>query len=179
MRRVESGYSDESFERPDRPGSSQVRLKSVCIYPYGVARNRLAQASKRMGVPVIIARDSGEADILMTLRTYYRSRQQAIIEAEQRGLPIYVLRANTITQMENSLAEIFNFAIDQPTSNIDQYASQARAAIEAVMNGQRWVDLPPASAAIRRLQHNMAREAQLVSHSYGKDPNRRVRIFRE
>jgi len=25
----------------------------------------------------------------------------------------------------------------------------------------------------------MAREANLVSHSYGKEPNRRVRIFRE
>jgi len=48
-----------------------------------------------------------------------------------------------------------------------------------VMNGTRWIDLPPATAPIRRLQHEMAREARLVSHSYGKDPNRYVRIFRE
>jgi predicted RNA-binding protein Jag len=54
-----------------------------------------------------------------------------------------------------------------------------QGAIEAVQNGQRWVDLPPASAAIRRLQHEMARQAELISHSYGKEPNRRVRIYRE
>ena len=58
-------------------------------------------------------------------------------------------------------------------------AEQTQAAIEAVLNGQRCVDLPPASPAIRRLQHDLARQAELVSHSYGKDPNRRVRIFKD
>ncbi|MBE7536202.1 MAG: hypothetical protein HS124_10790 [Anaerolineales bacterium] len=31
----------------------------------------------------------------------------------------------------------------------------------------------------RHLQHEMARSAELVSHSYGKEPRRHVRIFRE
>jgi hypothetical protein len=42
-----------------------------------------------------------------------------------------------------------------------------------------FTDLAPASAYIRRLQHQLARQANLVSHSYGKEPHRRVRIFRE
>ncbi|MGH6629463.1 MAG: R3H domain-containing nucleic acid-binding protein [Burkholderiales bacterium] len=41
------------------------------------------------------------------------------------------------------------------------------------------MDLRPASAYVRRLQHEMARQANLVSHSYGKEPRRRVRIFRD
>jgi predicted RNA-binding protein Jag len=48
-----------------------------------------------------------------------------------------------------------------------------------VLNGMPSVDLTPASAYIRRLQHEMARQANLVSHSYGKEPRRRVRIFRD
>jgi predicted RNA-binding protein Jag len=48
-----------------------------------------------------------------------------------------------------------------------------------VLNGERYVELPPASAYIRRLQHEMARQAELTSHSYGKEPYRRVRIFRD
>jgi predicted RNA-binding protein Jag len=52
-------------------------------------------------------------------------------------------------------------------------------AIDAVLNGERWVELEPANAAVRRLQHQMARQANLLSHSYGKEPYRRVRIFRE
>ena len=53
------------------------------------------------------------------------------------------------------------------------------AAIEAVRNGQRWIDLPPASSRVRRLQHELVRDANLISHSYGREPNRHVRIFRE
>lgn len=154
-------------------------VKKIRIYPYGVARNRLQQAAHRLGVPAFVARDVTEADIVMTLRSYYRSRQQPITEAEARGVPIVVLRANTINQMEQSLAELFNLPQESGAFNIDEVANQTESAIQAVLSGQRWVDLPPATSAIRRIQHDMARQAQLVSHSYGKDPNRRVRIFRE
>jgi len=149
------------------------------IYPYGVARNRLIQSIKRMGVSAVVVKDVGEADVLMTLRGYYRDRQQTIMDAEQRGIPIYVLRANTNNQIEQSLAEMFSLSTNLDQNIMDQVNMQTQAAIEGVLNGQRWVDLPPASPSIRRLQHEMARQAQLTSHSYGKEPNRRVRIFRE
>ena len=169
----ESDAEEESYRQ-----SVEAR-RTQHIYPFGVARNRLQQAVKRLGVPVVIEREIGNADVLMTLRTYYRSRQQTILDAEHRGMPIYVLRANTISQMESALAEMFNVALDPIESGYEDATQQAQGAIEAVLNGQRWMDLPPASAAVRRLQHEMAREANLVSHSYGKEPNRRVRIFRE
>lgn len=153
--------------------------KTVRIYAYGVARNRLQQAAHRLGVPVLIARDIHDADLMMTLRAYYRSRQQPILDAENRGVPIFVLRANTINQIEQSLAEMFNLSLDTAAADYDEVTQQTESAIQAVLNGQRWVDLPPASSTVRRIQHEMARQAQLVSHSYGKDPNRRVRIFRE
>ncbi len=155
-------------------------LKPVHIYPYGVARNRLVQSAKRLGVPAIIVRELTEADALITLRTYYRGREQTILEAEGRGLPIYVLRANTNSQIEQMLAELFNLAYQ--TSHLDNWeetASATQAAIQMVMNGERYVDLTPANAAIRRMQHEMIRQAELTSHSYGKEPNRRVRIYRE
>jgi len=154
-------------------------LQPVHIYPYGVARNRLIQAARRLGVPAVVVANLEEAEVLMTLRTYYRSRQHPIVEAEARSMPIYVLRANTINQMEQSLAELFNLAVESGPSEWDIIAAQTQVAIQNVLNGQRFIDLPPAAAGIRRLQHDMARQAQLISHSYGKDPNRRVRIFRE
>jgi len=116
---------------------------------------------------------------MMTLRAYYRSRQQPILDAENRGIPIFVLRANTINQIEQSLAEMFNVTGEPVSADYDEITHQTESAIQAVLSGQRWVDLPPANSTVRRIQHEMARQAQLVSHSYGKDPNRRVRIFRE
>lgn len=165
--------AETGFERP------RTILKPLNVYGYGVARNRLQQAAKRMGVPAVLTKDLGDADALITLRTYYRNRQRPIMDAEARGMPIFVLRANTVHQMEEALAQLFNLAVEQAPNNWEQIERETLEAIEGVRNGQRWVDLAPASSSIRRLQHEMARQAELVSHSYGKDPQRRVRIFRE
>jgi stage III sporulation protein SpoIIIAA len=155
-------------------------LRTIKIYPYGVARNRLLQAVKRLGVPAVIVKDSAEANALVTLRTYYRDRQQAIVDAEQRGLPIYVLRSSTVGQMEQFLSDVFNLKAERVgSSDIDGVREQTQEAIQAVLNGERWVDLPPGPSLIRRLEHEMARQAELISHSYGKEPRRHVRIFRE
>jgi hypothetical protein len=164
----------ETEARTTIPGHRIIK-----IYPYGVARNRLEQAANRLGLAVQISRIATEADVVMTLRTYYRSRQEPVVNAESRGIPIYVLRANTINQMEQSLAEIFNLPQDSTAANFEEVSNQMQSAIQAVLSGQHWIDLPPAAASIRRIQHEMAREANLVSQSYGKEPNRRVRIFRE
>jgi stage III sporulation protein SpoIIIAA len=160
--------------------SHRAPLQSVRIYPYGVARDRLIQAAKRLGVPAVIAKDDGEADVMVTLRSYYRDRQQAVMQAEHRGMPIFVLRANTVSQMEQFLSDLFNLSELAPTATeMDEVKLQAQAAIAAVLNGERWVDLPAGPATERRLQHELARDAELVSHSYGKEPRRHVRIFRE
>jgi stage III sporulation protein SpoIIIAA len=163
-------------------GQLAARLEPIKIYPYGVARNRLMQAAKRLGVPAIVVRELDEASALITLRAYYRNRQQSVIEAEQRGLPIYVLRANTVSQMEQFLTDLYNLPGDasfegEEGENAARY--QTQTAISAVLNGERYVDMPPASSIIRRIQHEMARAADLVSHSYGKEPRRYVRIFRD
>lgn len=171
-------YSSSDVEADvNRSGNNPRRI--IRIYAYGVARNRLEQSAHRLGVPVQVAKNISEADVVMTLRTYYRSRQEPIVDAEARGIPIYVLRANTINQMEQSLAEIFSLPEDTAAANFEAVTTQTELAIQAVLKGQRWVDLPPASANVRRIQHEMAKEAQLVSQSYGQEPNRRVRIFRE
>ncbi len=161
-------------------GVTHSVMQTVKIYPYGVARNRLMQAAKRLGVPVIVSKEPTDADALVTLRTYYRDRQQTILDAEHRGLPIYVLRSSTVGQMEQFLGDLFNLKGEQFTSSdIDGVKEQTQQAIAAVLNGERWVDLPPGPSLVRRLQHEMARNAELVSHSYGKEPRRHVRIFRE
>jgi hypothetical protein len=168
---------DMAFKGVDQ---KKMALKTMRIYPYGVARNRLGQAAKRLGVPAIIVNEPAEADVLVTLRSYYRKRQRTIMDAERRNVPIYVLRSNTVNQMQQFLSDLFNlYTTDISSGGVDTALRETKAAIDVVMNGERWVELRPAPSSIRRLQHQLAREAELVSHSYGKEPNRRVRIFRD
>jgi stage III sporulation protein SpoIIIAA len=179
---LEPRAREETFSRHSEFQEGQEQHQTVRVYAYGVARNRLIQAAKRLRVPVHVVREMGEAEVLVTLRSYYRKRQQSIVEAENRGMPIYVLRANTVKQMERFLGDLFNIQLvgsGGDSESEDRVVEYTRAAISAVLNGERWVELPPVSSYLRRVQHEMARQAELVSHSYGKEPYRRVRIFRE
>jgi stage III sporulation protein SpoIIIAA len=161
------------------PSTNTAGLQPVRVYAYGIARNRLEQAAKRLRLPATVTEDLDDAQALVTLKTYYRRHQKIVGDAEERGLPIYVLRANTVNQMENFLSDLFNLAEPTAGEDPDQALNETQQAITSVLNGAGSVDLPPASAYIRRLQHEMARKASLISHSYGKEPRRRVRIFRD
>ena len=159
--------------------TSVSALEPTTIYAYGIARNRLEQAAKRLRLPAVVTDNLDEAQALVTLKTYYRRHQKIVGDAEERGLPIYVLRANTVGQMESFLSDLFNLSDPTMGEDSDQAMSETQQAISAVLSGTASVDLPPASAYVRRLQHEMARKANLISHSYGKEPRRRVRIFRD
>lgn len=162
---------------PRMPGSA---LTPVRLFAYGVARNRLRQAARRLRVPAVLAEDLGQAEVLVTLRAYYRRQHKVIAEAEARRMPIYVLRANTVSQMESFLTDLFDLhTTPAGDPSLDGSMQETHDAIQAVLDGARSIDLAPASAYIRRLQHQLARQANLISHSYGKEPRRRVRIFRQ
>ena len=56
---------------------------------------------------------------------------------------------------------------------------EAEEAVNQVKNGQEAVELSPQSAYIRRLQHLIAERNALFSQSTGKEPARRVRIYKQ
>jgi hypothetical protein len=118
------------------------------------------------------------ADVVITLKNYYRQQPQPITDAERRNIPVYVLRSNTVAQMQQCLADIFHLA-NEPVDHFSEAMREAQEGIQRVINGAEEADLAPQSAAVRSQQHQLVRAANLVSHSYGREPYRRVRIFRK
>jgi stage III sporulation protein SpoIIIAA len=148
-------------------------LPTLRILPQGISRKRLEQAVRDLQLPVHIARDVDDADVVMTLRNEYKQKTPMLREAEDRSLPIYVLKSNTIPQMQSSLTSIFSLEIDPREAAL----RETEEAIGAVLNGSEPVELSPQNAYIRRLQHQMAERANLVSRSRGREPYRRVRLY--
>lgn len=151
--------------------------RKIRVYAYGVARNRLYQAAKHLGVKLFIAETLEEADVLVTLKSYYRKRRRLISDAEQHNVSVYVLRANTVSQMERFLVEALGLEVASVTDPFETAIAETERAIALVQSGQPSMDLRPVGAAIRRYQHEMIRQANLVSHSYGREPYRHVRVF--
>jgi stage III sporulation protein SpoIIIAA len=159
------------------PRARRSHVEAVKLHPYGVSQNRLRQSAKALNVPMIITDDVDEADALLTLKSYYRKRPVVISDAETRGIPIYVLRSNTSTQIEHALVDLFGLA--NGADEAESAEQQTSSAIREILDGGRdMVELGPQPATVRRRQHEMAREANLLSLSRGKEPRRRVRIYR-
>jgi stage III sporulation protein SpoIIIAA len=180
-----------------------TEARPLRIYAFGVSRNRLEQAIHQLRVPAIIVRDTRDADIVLTVKSYFRQKAQPLREAEARGLSVYVLRSNTSTQIEQLLASIFSVRPasdpgDRPASleNSDASSevlasrssagdplvaaiSEAEDAIVSVMSGGPPVQLLPQVSRIRQVQHQLAERYAVASRSRGREPHRRVEISRD
>jgi len=147
------------------------------IFPFGVSRNRLEKAIERLRVPATIVRDIDEATVVMTLKNHYRQNPARLQRAEEDGVPVYVLRSNTQTQMETMLADVFN--VVEPPDQMTDAMIEAEEAIGRLINGAAdQIELRPQAPFIRRLQHEMAERYNLQSESRGKEPHRFVRLSR-
>jgi stage III sporulation protein SpoIIIAA len=197
-RRSDGGQRERSGGGRNRTRASTVAPAGASvaqqrIYPFGINRDRLERAISNLHVPATIVRDMSEATMVMTLKNYYRQGSQRVRQAEDRGVPVYVLRNNTITQIERQLADVFHISADDDDdllpprrangndgeSQVTDAMLEAETAISQVINGERnAVELTPRGSYVRRLQHQMAERYNVHSESRGREPNRRVKIYR-
>jgi len=171
----ESTVSELAMIPPTTPRGS---LRPIKAFAYGLGRNKLEEAAQRLRVPLTVVADLDEAEIVVTVKNYYRKRPKMIGDAEKSGTTVHVLRASTAMQIDKFLSDLFGLT----SADTDPYSlalSDVQDAIQRLNTGVRSVDLNPQPSHIRRMQHEMIREAQLISHSYGREPYRRVRIYRE
>ena len=93
---------DEWDGAEPRDGAAARPGGVIRIYPYAVSRNRLERAIAELRAPVQITDDLRAAHGVLTLKGHYRKMPKRLREAERNGLPIHVIRSNTVTQMQNS-----------------------------------------------------------------------------
>ncbi len=175
--------ADAPLRDEDRPivrlsdglGEAPVPLDTIHLWPWGVSRKRLEQAVRELGLPVVVVREPEEADAVITLRSVYKQKAPGLREAEQRGLPVYVVKTNTQPQMESVLTSLYSLDVTPDEAAL----REVEEAIGIARAEARPVELSPQNAYVRRLQHQAADRANLVSHSAGQEPHRRVRIYPE
>ncbi|GAC1615498.1 MAG: hypothetical protein NVS4B11_02550 [Ktedonobacteraceae bacterium] len=200
---TERPFLEEGIYQPADTDLPLPLMKSMRVYPFGVNRDRLADAARLLRVPVVITTNEREADAIVTIKNYYKRQPERLQQAEQDRKLIIILKNNTVTQMQHALARLFDIPIatsvevddegdeadmgnsdsgvitgefDDPTK---QAMLETEDAIHQVLNkGLTTAELAPANAYIRRLQHQMATRYNLISRSRGKEPHRRVKIFR-
>jgi hypothetical protein len=174
-RTVDGGGIPSSWdEAPDADDEERNAspLPEMRIYAHGISRKKLEVAIRELGLPASTARGPEDADAVMTIRNEFKQRGVQLVEAERRGVPIHVLKSNASAQMERALLALY----DLPDDPRELALREAAAGVEEVLRTAHPVELAPQSAFIRRLQHQLAGEANVTSSSRGRDPHRRVRL---
>jgi stage III sporulation protein SpoIIIAA len=159
-----------------RKGRPRPRADKLRIYPFGVSRQKLGHALRQAGMRADVVDDLEEATDVLTLRPFERRRPQTLRDAAARGLPIHVVKSNTVSQLEHALLQMRN----GPARDDDRLSvamREAEDAIAQVLVSETPVDLSPQEAKVRRLQHQLAEQRHLTSRSLGKEPLRWVRIM--
>jgi stage III sporulation protein SpoIIIAA len=151
-----------------------ITTKPLGIFPYGVSRHHVEQSIRELELPVKVLGNLDGAGAVLTLKNHYRRRPDSLRQAESRGLPIHILKSNSVSQVRDALSRIYG--VDKPDDATNKALAEAAAAIKQVKTTLRPVEISPQNAYLRRLQHQLVAENDLSARSTGKEPQRRLRI---
>jgi stage III sporulation protein SpoIIIAA len=167
-------------------------IELAYIYLYAVSRHQAEEVIDGLKLPVILTKDMDSADMILTLRSHVRQQSKLRQIAQNRSLPVHVIKSSTIPQITRAFRRMLQ--IDEPvgispSNDLSLFAygdsedemealEEARLAVEQIVipKGQP-VELLPRSAEIRRMQHELVEHYHLKSTSFGNEPNRRLRVY--
>src|SRR6267142_2658997 len=87
----------EAVERrstPRVPFGAEGERSTIKVYPFGVSWTRVEEAARGLAMPIAVVREPEDADVVITLKNYYRRKTPRLRNAESSGIPIYVARSN-------------------------------------------------------------------------------------
>ena len=142
---------------PGRPARKTVR-----IHPYAVSKAKLERAIRKFRAPALIVEDLDGADLVLTLKAQERRQPRRLRDAQARGIPVAIVKSNTIVQIENTLRAALE---------------EVEAAIDEVLDLGEPVELSPRNTYLRRLQHQVVERYGLASESKGEGHYRRLVIY--
>ena len=161
----DTNYQEDSF------------VEKKYVLPYGVNRGRIDQVIKQLGAPIILVNDMKHAEIVVTTKNYHRRGTQALKDAEKLGKPVFVLRKNTVLQIEHFVKAVLKTS-DPGVSHADRSLAilEAEQAAKRIDSGEEKIVLRPQNSYLRRIQHQIADDHGLESSSEGQEPTRSVII---
>jgi stage III sporulation protein SpoIIIAA len=160
----------------------------LLLYGVGVSALLLEQAIRSRRLPVQCVETVEEADVVLALRQHLGQQPELRRRAQQAGVPILVIKADTLPQVQRGLERLLQrrepAELPQPepgrSGADDDLAAleECRLAVEQLVlaKGQP-VELLPRSERVRRLQAELAARYQLATADFGSGRQQRLRIF--
>ena len=172
------------------PTAAPIEVGPLQLFSAGLSEQLIEQAIRSRRLPVQLVGEVEQADVVMAGRQRLGQSPEIRRRAKDAGLPILVIKADTLPQIQRGLERLLQRRSDEET--LPQAAPQAsvqrddalgameecRLAVEQLVIPQgQPVELLPRSAAIRRMQAELAARYRLASAEFGSGNQQRLRIF--
>jgi stage III sporulation protein AA len=182
---------ENGAQTPDTEGPDTAQKPDVRVFLFGVGRDKLEAAVAEERTPVEVVNELRRADAVLTTKTHYRRGSHLVRTAEASGTPVYVLRKNTMPQVQDFLRSIskdrgdrgFGSRSGDPSEEVvgdqmEDALQEAEEAVQRVLGGESSIKLTPQRPYVRRLQHILGQRYHVSSISHGRDPARAVMFYK-
>ncbi len=178
----------EATNTPEAP----VPEQPLHLFNAGLSEPLIEQAIRGRRLPVQLVEEVEEADVVLAARQQLGHRPELRRRAQDAGLPILVIKADTLPQIQRGLERLLQRRDDRaggsaateraPGSSARDDAFEAleecRLAVEQVVLPQgQPVELLPRTETIRKMQAELAARYQLTSAEFGSGNQQRLRLF--
>ena len=170
-------------------GATTTRDVEAKVFLFGIGRDKLEAAVDGTGISVQVASELRRADVVLTTKTHYRRGSQLVKIAEASGKPVYVMRKNTMPQVQDFLRAVAKEwgqgdgrlqeeEEEEPQEVLERAMGEAEDAANRVLTGESSVKLTPQRSYVRRLQHLLGHRYNVATVSQGREPHRSVIFYR-
>ncbi|MBL6803101.1 MAG: AAA family ATPase [Synechococcus sp. BS307-5m-G38] len=161
-------------------------LQVLCC---GITQRLVEESTRRHRWPVHVVDDLSEADVVLSIRQGLGHQPSLRRQARDLRVPILVIKADTLPQVERALERLLNRRDgqepeDPPTGGSDAQddelagLEECRLAVEQVVMPQgRPVELLPRSERVRQMQADLVQRYRLRSDVFGQAEQCRLRVF--
>lgn len=152
------------------------------IYIYAVSRTVIEKIIERLDLHAEITRKIDDADVVIAHKAYSKGGNKILSAANDYRLPIYYVKSNSMAQIQKVVKEALK--ITDCENSVQGYCDEAEkaldevnSAIEQVLKEGKDVELAPQNQQIRKLQHELIDQNNLIGESIGDGDGRHIIIY--
>lgn len=151
------------------------------IYLYAVSRTIVEKVIERLDLNAEITRSIEDADIVIAHKNFAKGGAKVLSTANDYRLQIFYVKTNSMAQIQKVLKEALDIVETSETlfgyyDDAERALDEAKAAINKILAGAEHVELSPQNQHIRKLQHELVEQHNMLSKSVGEGENRHLRI---
>ncbi len=167
-----------SFSRKDYVNEVKGFKK---VYIYAVSRSIVEKIIERLDLNAEITRNIEDADVVIAHKNFAKGGAKVLSIANDYRIQVFYVKTNSMAQIQKVLKEALDIqespeVLQGYYDDAERALDEAKSAIAKILAGEKNVELTPQNQKIRKLQHELIEQHNLVSQSIGEGEQRHLRI---